>query len=138
MKSYFLITLFASVLFFGCSSTKENEHPTIVGEWKAMWSTDPAAYPAELSKTKKFNMEGFLSFTDKGELTINAFGYKDCIFSSDTMKHSLNWKMVGDTAISFYSGEDVHGIHYQLEDLKKDKAKLVLMGDINISLTRID
>ncbi len=120
----------------GPSSDSESSDNKLIGKWQALWTTDPAGYPAELSDTKKFQMNGEITFDEDGKLTINAYGYKDCIFSSDTMKHTLNWKMKGDT-VNFFSGEDPYGIPYQVKKLEEDSVELLLMHDIKLSLTKL-
>ncbi|MEM7548076.1 MAG: hypothetical protein AAF363_00270 [Bacteroidota bacterium] len=133
---YFIILIGFITTLNSCSGPqKEEADRKIIGKWKALWTTDPSGYPENLSETKKFTMNGEIEFNEDGKITINAYGYEDCIFSSDTMNHTLNWKIQGDT-MNFFSGEDPYGIPYQIQKLESNNVELLLMEDIKLSLTK--
>lgn len=123
--------LLGSVLFTGCSKKESG----VVGEWKAKWTTDPASYPG-VDSSVRFTMDGQFEFTHDGKVTISAYGHEGCIFSSDTLIHSLNWNLNNDT-LKLVNENDVHGMTYSVLSLTTDKMKLQLMEDIFLNLEKI-
>ncbi|MEM8895351.1 MAG: hypothetical protein AAGC88_12285, partial [Bacteroidota bacterium] len=88
----FISVLTIISLVSSCSS-KENEQKTSVyqGSWQAQWDTDPASFP-EVSDASIFSMNG--NFTFEGDqVTVTAQGFPGCIFSTDTLTHTLNWQL---------------------------------------------
>ncbi|MCK5208501.1 MAG: hypothetical protein KAQ79_10785, partial [Cyclobacteriaceae bacterium] len=81
------------VLFLinGCDSNKSKEQE-IIGEWKAHWETKADKTMPELNGDN-LKMTGLVNFMDNGKVEICAFGYEGCIFSNDTLKNTLNWKL---------------------------------------------
>jgi hypothetical protein len=128
------IVLFLVVFGFSCSEKEKTKEEIIVGKWEALWETDPATYP-DLKDEKVFTMNGYLVFKEDGSLNINAFGFPECIFSSDTMSHDLSWQISSDT-ISFISGNDPYGIPYRIKRISEEEVLLTLMEDISLKLTR--
>lgn len=106
----------------------------VSGTWLAQWVTDPASYP-DVDPSTNFTMNGKFIFEEEGSLSIVAYGYPNCIFSSDTLSHSLNWQLKNDT-LSLINDNDVHGMTYQVLELSEKKIKLQLMEDIFLHLTR--
>jgi hypothetical protein len=132
---YLVITCAVIFAVCGCSTPQEkSQEELIIGHWKALWETDPGAYP-ELAETKTFTMDGRLIFKEDGSLTISAYGYPECIFSTDTLTHELNWKIENDT-INFISGADPYGIPYSIERIEENEIELKLMEDIFLKLRR--
>lgn len=131
MRNSIVVTslVFIVVVISGCTSSP------VVGSWKAKWTTDPASYP-NVDASVKFTMDGQFKFTADGKVTISAYGHKGCIFSSDTLIHSLNWKLNNDT-LKLVNENDVHGMTYSVLNLTTDKMKLQLMEDIFLDLEKI-
>ena len=117
------------IIISGCTSNP------IVGTWKAQWVTDPASYPG-VDPSVDFTMDGKFKFDSDGKVTISAYGHKGCIFSSDTLVHSLNWKLKNDT-LKLVNENDIHGMTYKVLNLSSDKMKLQLMDDIFLNLDRL-
>jgi hypothetical protein len=125
------IILMVLALFNACS----NNESGLEGEWKAKWTTDPASYPG-VDASVKFTMDGQFEFTSDGKVTISAYGHQGCIFSSDTLIHSLNWNLNNDT-LKLVNENDVHGMTYSVLNLTSDKMKLQLMEDIFLDLEKL-
>lgn len=125
-----------TILFFLAScngpQSDESESP-LLGTWQAQWVTDPASFPG-VSDIKSFSMNGEITFyADSAE--INAYGFPGCIFSSDTLRHSLKWVVSSDT-LSFLNEDDVYGMSYKIKEIKESEVELQLMEDIFLSLKK--
>lgn len=131
MNRIILFILIASSIIVSCSDQKNNE---LEGEWNVQWVTDPASYP-DVDASINFTMNGKFTFEKSGKLTIDAYGYEGCIFSNDTLSHSLNWKVKNDT-LSTFNNKDLHGISYKITEQSPNKVKLQMMEDIYLHLTR--
>lgn len=117
----------------GCSSNKSNEDK-IVGEWKAHWETKADDNFSEL-KAENLKMEGVMRFNADGKVEIAAFGYEGCIFSDDTMRNVLNWKL-DDSVIRFIDNGDDYGLPYTIRKITSNEMHLTLLEDINLILLR--
>ena len=124
------------VLFFvleGCEFKKSKEE-IIVGEWKAHWETVPdESLPGIAGDNLKMN--GAINFRESGEVEISAYGFEGCIFSDDTMKNTLNWELA-DSVLRFIDKGDDYGLPYKINKFGKNKIQLVLLEDINLTLSR--
>lgn len=139
-RKEFLSFLVAVFLISACNSNKTKEEKPnseaidVVGTWKAQWVTDPASYP-DVDPSVKFTMDGQFEFKPGGQVTISAYGHKGCIFSSDTLVHSLYWKLRNDT-LKLVNENDIHGMTYSVLALSSEKMKLQLMDDIFLNLNK--
>lgn len=130
----------ALVAISACNSKKDKEGKSseatidVVGTWEAQWVTDPASYP-DVDPSVKFTMNGEFEFKSGGQVTISAFGHKGCIFSSDTLVHSLYWKLRNDT-LKLVNENDIHGMTYSVLALSSEEMKLQLMDDIFLNLNK--
>ena len=129
-----IIVLFNSSCEFGKESSSEKAK-LLVGDWKVQWVTDPASYP-DADPATNFTMNGEFLIRENGKITINANGYENCIFSTDTLSHTLNWTLVGDTTLSLTNEGDANGLTYQVMQITDNKVKLQLMDDIYLHLTK--
>ena len=132
MKRSILIFFIASIFLFSCTDNKSSQ---LYGEWDVQWVTDPASYP-DVDASMNFTMNGKFTFDKNGKLTIDAYGYEYCIFGSDTLSHSLNWRLENDTLLSTFNDKDKHGISYQVSEISDNKVKLQMMEDIFLHLTK--
>lgn len=126
--------MFILATLVACSTgEKEETRDLLEGEWVAQWDTDPSSFP-EVSDASIYTMDG--NFRFKGdEVTVTAFGFPGCIFSTDTLSHTLNWKISNDT-LSLVNEGDIYGMTYRILELKPDQVKLKLMDDITVTLNR--
>ncbi len=131
MKRIILISLLLSSLLMSCSNDPSSQ---LEGKWKVQWVTDPSSYP-DVDAATNFTMNGIFTFDKNGKLTIDAYGYENCIFSNDTLSHSLNWELKNDTLKTF-NDKDLHGISYRVNEMSSDKVKLQMMEDIYLHLTK--
>jgi hypothetical protein len=138
MKNNFLskvILFFAVVLvtIYGCNSNKSKQQE-IVGEWKAYWKTAPDDQLSEINE-ENLKMNGVINFMEDGKVEISAFGYEGCIFSSDTLKNILSWKM-DDSVLRFMDSGDEQGLPYTINKFTSNEVQLTLLQDISLTLQR--
>ena len=125
-----------SIVFFminGCNSTKSREQQ-IIGEWNAHWETKADESMPELAE-ENLKMDGLIKFMENGKVEISAFGYAGCIFSDDTLKNTLNWKLE-ETSLRFIDDGDEHGLPYTINKFTNQELHLTLLEDINLTLRR--
>ena len=118
---------FLLVLLIACSGNNGWE-----GTWQAEWSTDPSGYP-EIQGITDFTMPGEVTFRGDS-ITIEGYGFKGCIFNSDTISHSLTWEVRNDSLL-LYNEESMPGIIYSIVDSDNERIQLQL-EDIFLTLTR--
>lgn len=129
------VSVLSIIIFIlgGCSQEK-NKSETIVGEWNAYWETKPDESLPGLDGDN-LKMNGIINFMDNGKVEISAFGYDGCIFSDDTLKNILNWKL-DDTVLRFIDQGDDHGLPYTIHKFTDTEMQLTLLEDINLTLSR--
>ena len=125
----------ASILFLvmNCSE-KKSENKAILGEWNAEWETNGKDLP-KTADERNLHMDGKIHFYDDGTVEISAFGYHGCIFSSDTLRNKLHWKL-HDNTLRFVDNGDGQGLPYNISKLTDNEMKLTLMNDIYLTLKR--
>ena len=79
-------------------------------------------------------MDGELIFYPDS-VQINAFGFPGCIFSSDTLRHSLKWVISSDT-LNLLNEDDVYGMSYTIKSITDETVELQLMDDILLTLSK--
>ena len=116
-----------------CSPQKSKDE-VIIGEWKAHWETQAdESLPGLTGDNLKMN--GLITFKDDGKVEISAFGFEGCIFSDDTLKHILSWK-IDDSVLRLIDKGDDHGLPYTINKFSNDELHLTLLEDINLTLSR--
>ncbi|MEQ9301653.1 MAG: hypothetical protein RIF33_23945 [Cyclobacteriaceae bacterium] len=126
--------MFFLVILVGCSPDKKEEASDLLeGEWIAQWDTDPSSFP-EVPDASIYTMNGNFRFQED-EVTVTAFGFPGCIFSTDTLSHTLNWNMSNDT-LSLVNDGDIYGMTYRVLEMKDKQVRLQLMDDITVTLLR--
>ncbi|MFT6881597.1 MAG: hypothetical protein ACI83W_000820 [Marinoscillum sp.] len=130
MKNLILILLLA--LIYSCTGVSEKPSEW-EGEWKALWETDPASFEG-IEGITDFTMPGKITFLNDS-VTIKAFGFEGCVFSKDTLDHSLMWKVSNDSLI-LINDESTPGMVYQIVEKGESKVRLQLMEDIFLTLTK--
>lgn len=128
--------MFFLAILVGCSTgDREEASDVLEGEWIAQWDTDPNSFP-EVSDASIYTMNGNFRFQE-GEVTVTAFGFPGCIFSTDTLSHTLNWNMSNDT-LSLVNEGDIYGMTYRVLEMKDNQVRLQLMDDIVVTLRKQD
>jgi hypothetical protein len=129
------IVVFTSILLLSCKKDAERkvDNP-FFGKWKAQWDADAVSFP-EAAPNSIFTMNGSFEFSEDQKVTVTAFGFPGCIFSADTLVHTLDWTKQNDTLNLVNRGEK-YGIMYKILQLSESKMKLQLMEDIHITLTK--
>jgi len=130
MKKYFQIIFL--VVLASCGSNKE-QPAGWEGEWVATWETDPASFEG-IEGITDFTMPGKIVF-DGDRVNIQAYGFEGCVFSKDTLDHTLNWKVRQDSLI-LINDEETPGMVYQIKEQSDKKIRLQLMEDIFLTLNK--
>ena len=121
---YFILSSFQSV-----PVAKSN----LEGVWNAHWQMKN---PLPGSAPKKTNeMEGLMEFKENGAVKITIYGYKDCIFSNDTLQNELTFNINNDSLTVFNEKEQFH-LTYFIQEATKNKISLQLMNDISVTLKK--
>ncbi|MDA1119685.1 MAG: hypothetical protein O2887_04185 [Bacteroidetes bacterium] len=137
MRINWNLTLFIfCIVAFSCADTKTGSDEKLqefLGSWSAEWATDPASFP-DVQNISSFTMNGKLIFYPDS-VEINAYGFEGCIFSNDTLRHALQWKISNDT-LSLINASDPYGMSYTIKEISSDMIKLQLMDDISLTLKK--
>ncbi|MEP2023047.1 MAG: hypothetical protein ABJH98_15435 [Reichenbachiella sp.] len=132
------LILITGLAIYACSSSKENASEvskTLVGDWKVQWITYPDKN-APANDSINYTMNGEMNIKGDGKITINAYGYQNCIFGTDTLIHTLNWDLPSDSVLNLTNDGDKYGIPYSILDLSENKVKLQLVEDVYLFLTK--
>ncbi|UXP33328.1 hypothetical protein N6H18_05105 [Reichenbachiella agarivorans] len=117
------------------STENQNENKKVVGNWNVQWVTYPDKN-TPLDPSINLTMNGKMEIKGNGKITISAFGYDNCIFGKDTLIHTLNWEVLGDT-LNVKNDGDEFGMPYLIVDYGEDKMKLQLVEDVYLFLTKV-
>ena len=128
-----ILPLIFLVILTACTSGSEERPAGWDGAWKATWETDPASFEG-IDGITDFTMTGQFTF-DNDELNIKAFGFEGCVFSQDTLDHSLSWKVSNDSLIT-KNDEETPGMVFLIKDKTEDRIRLQLMEDIFLTLEK--
>lgn len=136
LKSTLLAFLFLSM--FSCTTEKGSEENSkltkaVIGSWDVQWITSPDESMS--AQNVNLTMNGKMYIKGDNQITIEAYGYKDCIFGVDTLIHTLNWEINGDT-LNLKNPNDVFGIPYIIKESSDKKIKLQLLEDVFLFLTK--
>lgn len=126
------LVLFVAMII-SCETTNEKAN-AVIGDWDVQWVT----YPEEGSDPDpnvNLTMNGKMLINKNGKITIHAYGYEGCIFGADTLEHTLNWALQGDT-LNLTNDGDQFGIPYIIKDQSDSKMKLQLVEDVFLFLTK--
>jgi len=126
----FMIIAIAVVLVYVLSTNDEG----LAGRWDATWNADPKAYP-NVPEGAVFTMDGAFTFTENGSVHIEGYGRPGCVFHADTMRHSAQWQLTGDT-LHIRTAEDPYGIYYTILEKNKGSITMGLIDDITITLNK--
>ncbi len=124
------ITFFLVLLAFPHCEQKSTMESRLKGAWHAKWTM------ASNTDSLAQSMNGKFVFFPDGHIHIEAFGYKGCLFTCDTLSNDLQWKMQGDT-LQIADKNEGSGLLYKIKYLSEDSMHLVLLDDIHISLKKI-
>ena len=126
--------VFGLLVFVNCCGPKKDREELIIGDWNAYWETKPdESLPGLAGENLKMN--GIVKFMDDGKAEIYAYGFEGCIFSDDTLKSIINWKL-DDTVLRFIDKGDEHGLPYTIAKFSNHELQLTLLEDINLTLSR--
>lgn len=137
MKHYnfYSMSLVTMLLFsMNACDSKTNTKVQLIGEWSARWETNSNKNLGEIHNNNLF-MDGIMKFMENGMVEISAYGYEGCIFSDDTIKNVLKWKM-DDSVLKFIDSEAESGLSYDIKKFADSELQLTLLEDISLTLRR--
>lgn len=131
LKVVLLVTLGCFILssFQSVPDAKNN----LEGIWNAHWQMKNLLPGSVLQGTNE--MDGLMEFKKSGAVTITIYGYKDCIFSNDTLQNELKFNVNNDSLTVFNEKEQFH-LTYFIQEATKDRISLQLMDDISVTLKK--
>lgn len=127
-----VVILVITLFFYSCSSSHFEGESNFIGNWEANWKTLPESFPG--MEDVEFTMSGKVDFTEN-QVSITAYGYEGCIFSEDTLTHTLNWRLSSDT-LHLINDDDVYGMSYKVLSSSSEMIELRLMEDIFLTLKK--
>ena len=115
-----------------CSAFKvtQDYKTLLLGRWNAQW----VIKNQNLAKKSNDKMNGYMMFKDNGNVSVQASGFPGCIFSSDTIKNELMWKISNDS-LHLYNQNDHFKLSYLINNATDTKIELRLL-DIFVTLKR--
>lgn len=134
-----IFILFVLTACLGCDRKKEdkpenfNLSENIIGRWEARWEMTGKEVEDYAPRQRK--MAGEMAFFENGEVKVTSYGFKGCVFMTDTSVNTMNWK-IENQVLRFMDKRDVHGIPYNIEQADVDKIQLSIMENIHLTLTR--
>lgn len=130
----FFISTVATIILISpsCSQKEKSAQNLLLGEWNATWNGS-----AEISKEMDgaLTMNGKISFFEDGTAMIEAYGYKGCAFSCDTLTTHIHWEL-DDVVLRFLENDDMYGLPYTIQKISSNSIELALIDDIRLSLTK--
>ena len=120
-----VICLFASFRLI------ENFNSLFIGQWNAIW----VFRHSDHGNDRNGNMQGQMVFHENGVVGIEARGYPGCVFSSDTIKNELMWKVKNDS-LYLYNPNDHFQLSYFIQKASDSTIELKLLDDIFVTLKR--
>ncbi|MDN5215725.1 hypothetical protein QQ020_26845 [Fulvivirgaceae bacterium BMA12] len=130
MKSIVIVALMLLVL--SCNQNKDTD--LLVGTWKARWH-DKSAMGHGIPGINCRTMDGAVDFRRDGQVNMKAYGHEGCIFMEDTVMHTLNWTLIGDS-LQLSDGKSQSSMTYRIVSRQKNVIQCSLIGDIELKLTR--
>lgn len=131
-KGLISLILFGFIFCF-CSAFQvtQNYKTLLLGRWDAQW----VIKNTDLIKHSTDKMDGYMTFQDDGNVSVQASGFPGCIFSSDTIKNELMWKISNDS-LHFFNQNDHFKLSYLIKTASDNHIELKLLDDIFVTLKR--
>ena len=134
-SNFYSISLVTMIMvsMVACDSHTSKESQ-LIGEWRAHWETSAQGHLPKIH-SNNLSMNGLVKFMDNGQVEVSAYGYKGCIFSDDTLKEMLHWKL-DDSVLRFIDSGNENGLPYEIRKFSNTEMQLTLLEDINLTLLR--
>ena len=130
----FLVTVALCITSCKKQVTLDNlERQHLLGTWNVQWVTKPDPNQP-IPPGINYTMNGKMVF-EAELLTTSAYGYKGCIFGTDTLNHSLRWVLQGDT-LKLYNDGDNFGLPYKIKEVSNNRIQLQLLDDVFLFLSK--
>jgi hypothetical protein len=131
--TFFVGSLIIIVLICpSCFQGEKSVQNILLGEWNATWNGN-----GEISEEMEgvLTMNGKISFFADGTAMIEAYGYKGCAFSCDTLTTHIHWEL-DEFVLRFLENDDAYGLPYTIQKINDKSIELALIDDIRLSLTK--
>lgn len=119
------------ICFFASFRFIQNFNTQFIGKWNALWIIKNSASGNDVYG----NMKGHMEFYENGRVGIEARGYPGCVFSSDTIKNELMWRISSDS-LYLYNQNDQFQLSYFIQKASDNTIELKLLDDIFVTLHR--
>jgi len=135
MRKIVAIYIFFNLLiYYSCTLEKEKMSDPLVGKWNARWELiNPEMI--NIFEPDQMIMHGEVIFNQDNYAKIRAFGFEGCAFTSDTSENQLIYKK-NDSTINLLNSNNEVIFSYFIKDEGIDFVQLLLMDDIELTLTR--
>lgn len=122
--------LVVSISFTGCHKDPSEK---ILGKWDVTWEAQGEDF--KTYEPYQRVMHGQMKFDKDGEVEITAYGFDKCVFSVDTLKNSIHYRL-SNNKLSFEEMPGKGGLEYMIDTFSSDKIKLSLLKDIHLTLEK--
>ncbi len=135
MRRFFIIISGVLLLTFNhCAPEKESEENYFTGTWEAEWYFVDEDMHGMFSESD-LTMTGQVIIEQDHEVEIIAFGFEGCVFASDTARNTLHYEFQ-DSVLNLINKEKEVVFSYRIKEKLPDKLTLLLMDDIQLTLSR--
>jgi hypothetical protein len=128
------LLLLVAMLLLSCESQPEERPASWYGKWETTWKTLPSSDEG-FDVFTDFETDGSIVFNEN-DVTVTINGFPGCIFGPDTLSHTQQWKVKGDSMLQFYTAPDTIGIAYTILSTDESKIELRLLEDIFLTLNK--
>jgi len=135
MRRFFIIISGVLVLTFNqCAPEKESEENYFTGTWEAQWYLIGKDMHGMFSESD-ITMNGQVVIDRDQTVEIIAYGFEGCVFASDTAMNTLHFEFQ-DSILNLINKEKEVVFSYRVKEKLPDKLILLLMDDIQLTLSR--
>ena len=136
MRRFFVIISGVVVLIFNqCTNPgRESEISYFDGVWQAEWYLLDEAMHSLVSESD-ITMNGQVVFKEDQSVEITAYGFEGCVFAADTARNLLSFEYQ-DSLLNLINKEKEVVFSYQVKEKLPQKLTLLLLDDIQLTLTR--
>ncbi len=122
------------MIFNQCATEKESEENYFTGIWEAEWYLVDEDMHGMFSESD-ITMNGQVVIDRDHTVEIIAYGFEGCVFTSDTAMNMLHFEFQ-DSILNLINKEKEVVFSYRIKEKLPDKLTLLLMDDIQLTLSR--
>lgn len=129
--TYIFCLSLVSIAFLNTAcNSHEKQEAFLVGTWEAEWRNNGGNAANDV-------MLGKIAFKKDHNAAVEVYGYKDCVFFSDTVKQQLQWQLIGEDTVQLLNPASSFDIAYAIKDFSEAALQLSFMEDITIKLRKL-